>query len=79
MSESLANSQLGAFTYDPAPESTGVVRLQSSYGLFIDGTFTEPSSHDQFVTLNPATEEVLATVAQSSDADICLLYTSRCV
>jgi aldehyde dehydrogenase (NAD+) len=76
MSESLANSQLGAFTYDPAPESTGVVRLQSSYGLFIDGTFTEPSSHDQFVTLNPATEEVLATVAQSSDADIDRAVTS---
>ena len=70
MGESLANSQLGAFAYDPAPESTSVVNLHASYGLFIDGEFTEPSSHEHFVTLNPANEELLATIAQSSEADI---------
>ena len=64
------NSQLGSLTYDPAPESTSIARIKSSYGLFIDGAFTDPSSHEQFVTLNPASEGVLATVARASDADV---------
>jgi aldehyde dehydrogenase (NAD+) len=66
----LANSQLSSFHYEPAPESAKLARLQPSYGLFINGSFTEPSSHDQFVTLNPANEEVLATVAQASAQDV---------
>ncbi len=66
----LANSQLSSFHYDPAPESAKLARLQPSYGLFINGAFTDPSSHDQFVTLNPANEEVLATVAQASAHDV---------
>lgn len=64
------NSQLGSLMYDPAPESTSIARIKSSYGLFIDGAFTDPSSHEQFVTLNPASEGVLATVARASDADV---------
>ena len=66
----LANSHLGALEYDPAPESASLARLSSSYGLFIDGAFSEPSSHDQFATLNPATEATLATVAQASSSDV---------
>ena len=68
--KNLAKSQLGSLDYDPAPESTSIARIKSSYGLFIDGSFSEPAQHDQFVTLNPATEEVLATVAQASNADV---------
>ncbi len=64
------NSQLGSLMYDPAPESTSIARIKSSYGLFIDGAFTDPSSHEQIVTLNPASEGVLATVARASDADV---------
>ena len=66
----LANSQLGSLQYDPALESTSIAHLRASYGLFIDGTFTDPSEHDQFVTLNPADEGALATVAQASAADV---------
>jgi aldehyde dehydrogenase (NAD+) len=44
--------------------------LQSAYGHFINGDFTNPASSDQFATLNPATGEQLATVAQGSDADV---------
>jgi aldehyde dehydrogenase (NAD+) len=63
-------SRLGSMTYDPAPESASIAKLRPAYGLFIDGEFTEPSAHDQFETLNPATAEPLATVAQASAADV---------
>ena len=66
----LTNSQLGAMAYDPAPESSAIARLKPAYGLFINGEFSDPSSHETFVTLNPATEEPLANVAQASSADV---------
>ena len=66
----LANSQLGAFAYDAAPESASSARLESHYGLFIDGAFTEPDAHQQFATINPATGATLATVARASAADV---------
>jgi aldehyde dehydrogenase (NAD+) len=56
------------FEYAPAPESRAVVDLQASYGLFIDGTFTDGDG--TFKTVNPATEEVLAEVAEASAADV---------
>jgi aldehyde dehydrogenase (NAD+) len=68
--QSLANSSLGSLVYDPAPESAAIARLRPSYGLFIDGQFTDPSSHEQFASLNPATEETLAMVAQARAADV---------
>jgi aldehyde dehydrogenase (NAD+) len=68
--ETLANSRLGALEYDPAPESAGIARLRPSYGLFIGGQFTDPASHQSFASLNPATEETLATVSQASAADV---------
>ncbi len=70
MSDDLTNSQLGAMAYDPAPESSAIARLKPAYGLFINGEFSDPSSHETFVTLNPATEEPLANVAQASSADV---------
>ncbi|HEV3186873.1 MAG TPA: aldehyde dehydrogenase family protein [Acidimicrobiales bacterium] len=70
MSEDLTNSSLGAMTYDPAPESAAIARLKTAYGLFINGEFSDPSSHESFVTLNPANEESLASVAQASVADV---------
>jgi aldehyde dehydrogenase (NAD+) len=56
--------------YDPAPESAAIARLQPAYGLFINGEFSDPSAHESFVTLNPATEGGLASVAQASSADV---------
>jgi aldehyde dehydrogenase (NAD+) len=70
MSDDLTNSQLGAMAYDPAPESAAIARLKPAYGLFINGEFSDPSSHETFVTLNPANEEPLASVAQASAADV---------
>ncbi|MDE3064764.1 MAG: aldehyde dehydrogenase family protein [Acidobacteriota bacterium] len=56
--------------YDPAPESAALARLRPSYGLFLDGEFTDPTAHEQFSTLNPATGEPLAAVSQASPDDV---------
>jgi aldehyde dehydrogenase (NAD+) len=69
MSEDLT-SPLGSMVYDPASESASIARLRPSYGLFIDGEFTDPEGHASFETLNPATEEPLARVAQASSDDV---------
>ncbi len=69
-SRPLANSELGWLAYDPAPESASLARLAPSYGLFIDGAFTDPGAHEQTATLNPATEATLATVAHATAADV---------
>ncbi len=68
--QQLDQSRLGGFTYDPAPESASVARIADAYGLFIDGAFTDPGDHEQFVTLNPASARPLATVAHGSTADV---------
>ena len=54
--------------YAPAPESRDIVTLRSSYGLFIDGEFCDPIDGQTFKTVNPATEEVLAEVAEAGPA-----------
>jgi aldehyde dehydrogenase (NAD+) len=59
-----------AWEYAPAPESTGIVSIAPSYGLFIGGEFVEPVSGGHFATLNPATEEPLAEVAQAGEQDV---------
>ncbi|MBC8365386.1 MAG: aldehyde dehydrogenase family protein [Actinobacteria bacterium] len=56
--------------YAPAPESTAVVHLADEYGLFIGGEFVEPRSGRTFDTINPATEDRLATVAEGDSADV---------
>jgi aldehyde dehydrogenase (NAD+) len=56
--------------YSPAPESTDHVRLRDRYGLFIGGEFVEPSAGAYAPTINPATEEPLAEVAQAGEADV---------
>jgi aldehyde dehydrogenase (NAD+) len=59
-----------SFDYAPAPESRAIVNLRSSYGLFIDGAFVDPVDGSAFKTVNPATEEVLAEVAEGGAADV---------
>jgi aldehyde dehydrogenase (NAD+) len=58
------------FEYAPAPESTSVVSLESSYGLFINGEFVSATSDEAMKTVNPATEEVLSEIAVASAADV---------
>src|SRR5580693_6821634 len=56
--------------YAPAPESAGVVSIAPRYGLFIGGEFAPPADGGYFATLNPATEEPLAEVAQAGPPDV---------
>jgi len=59
-----------AFEYAPAPESSSIVDIQSSYGLFINGTFVHAADGGARKTVNPATEEVLAEVAEAGESDV---------
>ncbi|MGA3215640.1 MAG: aldehyde dehydrogenase family protein, partial [Acidimicrobiales bacterium] len=56
--------------YAPAPESRAIVDIHSSYGLFIDGAFVDPTDGNAYKTENPATEEVLADVAAAGLHDV---------
>ncbi|CAN5568213.1 aldehyde dehydrogenase family protein [soil metagenome] len=58
-----------AWDYAPALESTEVVSIKDTYGLYLDGRFVEPSG-TYFKTINPATEEVLAAVPEASSEDV---------
>lgn len=59
-----------AFEYAPAPESRSVVDIAPSYGLFIDGEFTDAADGKVFKTVSPSSEEVLSEIAQASEADV---------
>lgn len=59
-----------AFEYAPAPESRAIVDIAPSYGLFIDGEFTEAADGKVFKTVSPSTEEVLSEVAEAGEADV---------
>jgi aldehyde dehydrogenase (NAD+) len=61
---------MSVFEYAPAPESRSIVDIQSSYGLFINGTFTDARDGGSRKTVNPATEEVLAEIAEAGAADV---------
>ena len=64
------------FEYAPAPESAALVDIKSQYGLFINGKFVAPKGGKTFVTINPATEEVLAKVGYAELADVNLAVTA---
>ena len=52
------------FEYAPAPESRAIVDIKPSYGLFINGEFVDGTG-TSFKTVSPATEEVLAEIAEA--------------
>jgi aldehyde dehydrogenase (NAD+) len=58
------------FEYAPAPESSSIVDIRSSYGLFINGSFVEGQGAGFRKTVNPATEEVLAEVSEAGSEDV---------
>jgi len=55
--------------YAPAPESTSILNLKPSYGLFIGGKFVD-SSGSSFDTISPSTEKKITTVSESTAADV---------
>src|SRR5216684_4435966 len=56
--------------YAPSLEATDHARLQSKYNLFIGGKFVEPHSKRWFETINPATEDTLAEIAEADSEDV---------
>jgi aldehyde dehydrogenase (NAD+) len=62
-------TSMTAFEYAPAPESREIARLKPSYGIFLDGEF-RAGRGEAIKTINPATEEPLAEVAEASQADV---------
>jgi aldehyde dehydrogenase (NAD+) len=61
---------MAMFEYAPAPESRAIVDLRPSYGLFVNGEFVDPADGAAFKSISPATEEVLAEVAEAGPADV---------
>jgi aldehyde dehydrogenase (NAD+) len=57
------------WVYDAAPQSPEV-KIRDKYDLFLDGEFTAPRSRKHFDTINPATTEPLAKIAQAGAADV---------
>ena len=59
-----------SWKYDTAPESTSHIKLKDKYDLFIGGEFVKPLSKKYFKTLNPATNQSIAKIADANDKDI---------
>jgi aldehyde dehydrogenase (NAD+) len=60
---------MAIFDYAPAPESRDLARLKAHYGIFIDGVFRDGAG-EAIKTINPATEEPLAEVAEAGMSDV---------
>jgi aldehyde dehydrogenase (NAD+) len=61
--------------YGPAPEAAGpavdwLTRHERRFDLFVDGAWRKPADGDYFDTVNPATAQPLAQVAQAGAADV---------
>lgn len=59
----------GIFEYAAAPESVRP-EISDQYGLFINGSFVEPSEGKRFATINPATEQTLSMISEASASDV---------
>ena len=55
--------------YAPAPESTSILNLSPSYGLFINGEWVD-GGDDSYTTISPATEKPIAEIAHASANDV---------
>ena len=64
--------------YAPAPESADHVRLNDRYGLFLDGEFRDPAGGRYVPTINPATEDPIAEVADGGPDDVTAAVESAC-
>jgi len=64
-----------SMAYGPAPESTARAEEwldghERKFGHFVDGGWVEPGDGEWFDSINPAKDEVIAAVAQGSEADV---------
>ena len=56
-----------SWKYDAAPDSTSHIKLKDKYDLFIGGEFVKPLSKKYFNTLNPASNQSIAKIADAND------------
>ncbi len=59
-----------SIAYDFTPETAAAEFLRKPHQLLIDGKRLPSSSGRTFKSLNPATEEVIATIAEGNEADV---------
>ncbi len=64
------DSKNGSWDLSPAPESTGHIKLEKSYDLFINGKFQPSAGGKRYKSINPANEKVIAEVTESTEADV---------
>ncbi len=65
-----ADAVAAGWEYAPAPESRDLVTIEAEYGLFVNGQFRPAAAGGTLATVNPATEERLALVAEAGPADV---------
>ncbi|MFL6540711.1 MAG: aldehyde dehydrogenase family protein [Chthoniobacterales bacterium] len=58
------------WSYAPAPEANNYIQLRKRYQHFINGKFVAPHSGKHFPSINPATEEQLAEIAEGDAYDV---------
>jgi aldehyde dehydrogenase (NAD+) len=58
------------WSYAPAPEASDYINLRKRYPLFIGGKFVAPKSGNYFDSINPASEEKLAEIAEADARDV---------
>ncbi len=63
-------SDVVEWDYAPAPEAARQAGIGEIHELFIDGEWTAPREGRYFHTTNPATGEVISTVAEATSADV---------
>src|SRR5438105_5982553 len=64
------------WAYAPAPEASNYIKIKPRYQLFIGGKFVAPRSGKYFGSINPATEEKLAEIADANRHDVDLAVKS---
>jgi aldehyde dehydrogenase (NAD+) len=58
------------WSYEPSLESTDIVSIPATQGLWIGGAEVAPAAGRTFDAVNPATEEPLGAVAEADEADV---------
>lgn len=69
MAKTQKNSDL-KWDYSSSLEGTSHIQLNKKYDLFIGGKFVKPHSGKYFDTINPATGEVISSIAQADEKDV---------
>ncbi|MBA2430892.1 MAG: aldehyde dehydrogenase family protein, partial [Chthoniobacterales bacterium] len=60
----------GKWEFAPAPEQSDYIKLKPRYQHFINGKFVAPHSGKYFPSINPATEQKLAEIAEGDAHDV---------